>query len=202
MYLVLVPAFHNGSKPIDCSRDHVYDEEYDEAWLYGGEDPGRITYTCMLLIFSCLGCGVIPDEDVHDYAYEDHVPNRGDKTHILTTLDDGSKYQDFTYQVIAEYNEYSTNLDEGKPQLTVELGGEVKQVLSVPQSDGVVQVDPDNYTKDYLFGCFRPQLGIVDTRGAGFHEYAVDNMKGRQIYYSYDLCKALLDWPGTPGYNY
>ena len=109
---------------------------------------------------------MIPDEDEYDYAYEAHDPNRAEKTHTLTTLDDGSKYQDYTYQVIAEYggsngDEY---LEEGKPQLIVEYDGDVKQVLTVPQDDGVVDhIDSDDEPYYYFFGCFRPQLGIVET---------------------------------------
>jgi len=185
MFLILVPAFHNGSQPLGCSRSGHVDSSGLDAWIYAREDQG---------------CGVIPDPDYYDYAYEDHVPNRGDKTHILTTLDDGSKYQDYTFQVIAEYN--NDYIDEGSPQLTVELGGEVKQVLSVPQDDGIVDVDSNDEVWYYFFGCFRPQLGIVDTRGAGFYYYEVDNTNGLRIYFDYNLCKALLDWPGTPGYNY
>lgn len=181
MFLILVPAFHNGSQPLACSRTGHVDSSGLDAWIYAEEDPG---------------CGVIPDPDYYDYANEDEEPNMGDKTHILTTLDDGSKYQDYTYQVIAEYN--NDYADEGFPELTVEYG-EVKQVLSVPQSVGGVDLDQPWY---YFFGCFRPQLGIVDTRGAGFYYYEVDNMNGLRIYFDYNLCKALLDWPGTPGYNY
>jgi len=179
MYLCLVPAFHNGSKPPLVNGDTT------QAWIYGGEDEGY---------------GVIPDAESYDYAYEDRVPNRGVNTHTLGTADDGSKYQDYTYQVIAEYS--SEYLDVGKPTLTVEYGGEVKQILSAPQADGFVDVDADDDTSYYFFGCFRPQLGIVDTRGAGFHEYEVNNMNGLQIYYDYNLCKALQDWPGTPGNNF
>jgi len=177
MWLYLVPAFHNGSESA-CDGDY----------MYGGEEGG---------------CGVELDPDYWDYAYDYLDPNLGDKTHTLTLTDDGAKYQDYTYQVIAEYDDDGHYLDDGFPQLTVEYGGQVVQVLKAPQFDGTTDVDPDVSDKEfYFFGCFRPQLGLVDTRGAGFFDsdYEVDFTNGLELWDA-SLCKELLKWPGTLGYH-
>jgi len=144
-------------------------------------------------------CGVLFSED--DYAdYEDG--NSAEEYATLTTLPDGTKYQDYTYAVIA-YKKDPHNLSEGGPTLTVEYDGAVIQTLAIPQySLGGVNVnwDHDVGRYYYFFGCFRPQFGFVDTRGAGYY-YADTHVIGDKDIHDVGLCKELLDWTDAAGFN-
>ena len=114
----------------------------------------------------------------------------------LENDDDGldTKYQDYTYQVHAEYDD---NLSISHGELVVSYEGEVKQVLKIPQYHGVDYVN-NNYYEYYFFGCFRPYAGgyYLDTNGAGFYDDDVVEL------YDHGLCNALLEWPGPAGYNH
>ena len=93
------------------------------------------------------------------------------------------------------------NLSEGGPTLTVEYDGMVKQTLAVPQYRPTGANVNYQELRYYFFGCFRPQFGFVDTRGAGF--YADDEIvfAGLDILDA-GLCKALLSWPAAgTGFN-
>ena len=138
-----------------------------------------------------LDCGVIFNRD----EFADYTEHQA----TLTTLDDGTKYQDYTYAVMADDDTDDYNLSEGGLTLTVEYDGVVKQTLAAPQyrPDGA-NVNYDG-RKFFFFGCFRPQYGFVDTRGAGFYDKDDAVFAGLRSKDS-GLCKALLNWP-APGFN-
>jgi len=120
----------------------------------------------------------------------------------LTTLPEGTKYQDYTYAIIA-HKKSSYNLSEGGPTLTVEYDGVVMQTLAVPQymiGGANVNWDYADGRYYYFFGCFRPQYGFVDTRGAGFY-YVDTHVIGDKDIYDVGLCKELLDWTDGVGFN-
>jgi len=117
--------------------------------------------------------------------------------------DDGlnTKYQDYTYQVLAHYNDYNPSISHG--ELVVSYEGEVKQILKIPQYHGEAHVNNNYYHAYYFFGCFRPFAGgyFVDTRGAGFYDYH-DYIIGDYAIYNLELCNALRGWTGPKGYNH
>ena len=142
-----------------------------------------------------LDCGASVSVSVDEFA--DYSEEHG----TLTTLEDGTKYQDYTYAVIADNEDGDDNLSLTRPTLTVEYDGVDKQTLAIPQHrPNGASVNPGS--RDYyFFGCFRPQFGFVDTRGAGFYrswDFVVAGLDVLDV----GLCKELLNWPlaGT-GYN-
>ena len=142
-----------------------------------------------------IDCGaVVSSDDEADYDGED-IP---EEHATLTTLPDGTKYQDYTYAVMV-YQSDEYNLSEGGPTLTVEYDGVVKQTLDVPQyrpTGANINYDERDH---YFFGCFRPQHGFVDTRGAGF--YNDDDVIAGVTIYDAGLCKELLGWTAGTGFN-
>ena len=138
-----------------------------------------------------LDCGArFSKEEFADYS-EHHG--------TLTTLEDGTKYQDYTYAVIADDDSSVYNLSEGGPTLTVEYDGVVKQTLAAPQyRPNGANVNYDG-RELYFFGCFRPQYGYVDTRGAGFYDTNDVVVAGLDVL-DVGLCKELLNWPAA-GFN-
>ena len=133
----------------------------------------------------------------------DYNPNLAEESATLTTLADETKYQDYTYAVLVYIEDWFTNLSEGVPQLIVEYDGVVMQELSIPQYDGSTNVN-SHWREYYFFGCFRPQLGRVDTNGSGFYDDDGDDavIIGDLDILHAGVCKALLDWSGGPGYNH
>ena len=131
----------------------------------------------------------------------DFQPNIAEESATLTTLADGTKYQDYTYAVLVYMEDWLNNLSEGVPQLIVEYDGVVMQELSIPQYDGNTNIN-SQWREYYFFGCFRPQLGRVDTNGAGFyHDDGEDAIGDLDILHA-GVCQALLDWSNGPGYNH
>ena len=130
------------------------------------------------------------------------VINIGEEHATLTTLADGTTYQQYSFAVFVT-KDINYNLSEGGPTLTVEYDGVAKQTLAIPQYRVATPPTGANINFDarfyYFFGCFRPQYGFVDTRGAGF--YAADTVvfAGLDIFDA-GLCKELLSWRGT-GFN-
>jgi len=114
----------------------------------------------------------------------------------LTKLPDGSNYRDFTYALAAVV--FPDNASTSRTKLRVSVDGKDRQVLDVPRWDGTTNVNYDGRVA-YFFGCFRPQSGLVDTRGAGF--YNMDSKLFELGITDGGLCKALLDWTGGPGFN-
>jgi len=148
-------------------------------------------------------CGAITSEDETAGYVLPGLQNVAEESARLTTLADGTKYQDYTYAVFAEHDDY--NLSENGATLTVEYDGVVKQTLAVPQYNPDRPFENVNYDADigrgyYFFGCFRPQTGTVDTRGAGFY-YDDSVVFGGLELWDAGLCKALLDWSGGLGFN-
>ena len=87
----------------------------------------------------------------------------------------------------------------------MEYNGVVKQTLAIPQyvADGVNLnwASPDGPLRNYyFFGCFRPQIGFVDTRGAGFHDSDTFVINGLGIF-APGLCKETLSWTSGYGFN-
>ena len=142
------------------------------------------------------------------YTDWDYNPNLAEESATLTTLADGTKYQDYTYAILVFMGNWLNNLSEGVPQLIVEYDGVVQQELSIPQYDGTTNINSE-WREYYFFGCFRPQLGRVDTNGSGFYNEKDDaeDVEDAVIIGDLDIlhvgvCKALLDWSGGPGFNH
>jgi len=141
-------------------------------------------------------CGVVNySADYLDYYDDDSDQSPSKDIITLGTSSDGTNYRDFTYGLIAGFPFVDASMSRVK--LTVTVDGRDRQVLAVPQWDGTTNVNPDGRFL-YFFGCFRPQTGLVDTRGAGFYmedsAFFADFADG-------GLCKALQDWTGWPGFN-
>jgi len=134
--------------------------------------------------------------------------NRGEEIATLTTLADGTTFQDYTYAVIAEY--YDHNLSDGSPVLTVtdDDGGDVIQTLAIPQFDGVTNINYD-WRSNFFFGCWSSPKRKIITTGAGFYE-TDDKVKykvGNQVVNTgltirdAGLCKTLGVNPASSGFN-
>jgi len=110
------------------------------------------------------GCGAsVSDDATHTYG----IVGRAEETATLTTLDDGSKFQDYTYAVLAETVDY--NLSEGSPILVVtDDDGDVVQTLAIPQYDEVTNINLD-FKGFFFFGCWSSPLKKMVTTGAGFY---------------------------------
>jgi hypothetical protein len=157
--------------------------------------------------FSVVACGALFSED--DSTLYDDVPNIAEESATLTTLADGSKYQDYTYAVIV-YNNNLYNPSVGWPTLTVKYNGLVKQTLAIPRyAAGGPNLNYGGaglFRNYYFFGCFRPQLGFVDTRGAGFHDSTVGGATDTAVLnglgiFSAGLCQATLGMASGYGFN-
>ena len=148
-----------------------------------------------LFINFFIGCGVIGGSD-GETDFSNGVTT-GEETFTMSQLEDGTKYQDYTYQVFAEYDD---NLSNSHGELVISYEGEVKQVLKIPQYHGADYVN-NKYHEYYFFGCFRPYAGVyyLDTNGAGFYD---NEVFGGYELYDHGLCNALLEWPGPAGYNH
>ena len=151
--------------------------------------------------FHISGCGAIGGPQSHT----DHSAGvmQAELTFTLTQLDDGTKYQDYAYQVVAYFNEDNPSISKG--ELVISYEGEVKQIIKIPQYHGEDHVNnkPRNY---YFFGCFRPYFGgyYLDTNGAGFYfmsDYGGDIIDGLGPYDN-GVCNALRGWTGPAGYNH
>jgi len=180
MYFYIDAAYHDGSDA--CDGDAMYDDE--------------------------SGCGV----EVGPNTAADHTAGVyvAEQDALFTQLDDGTKYQDYTYQVLAYYNSYNPSSSNG--ELVISYEGEVKQIVKIPQYHGVDYVN-NPARSHYFFGCFRPYAGgyYLDTNGAGFYGKNVDlNVPGPDDEYVigdfgiFDdgLCNALRKWTGAAGYNH
>jgi len=186
--------------PLDEDNEDNDLDLYLVASLHDGSDCDSSDASWVNSIYN-EQCGVLfSDNDYADYDTENIAVEHA----TLTTLDDGTKYQDYTYAVMAmRSSESEYNLSEGGPTLTVEYGGVVKQTLAVPQyrlGGANLNYDADNGRSDYFFGCFRPQYGYIDTRGAGFYDFDTPVFAGLDIL-DVGLCKALLGWTDGTGFN-
>jgi len=202
MYFYIDPEYHDGTECADYIDDYM---SFDE-----------------------IGCGAIGGPQSHT----DHSAGvmQAELTFTLTQLDDGTKYQDYAYQVVAYFNEDNPSISKG--ELVISYEGEVKQIVKIPQysghdhhhdddddnDDGHHHDSPDhvdnhqhdhvnNYgRKHYFFGCFRPYVGgyFLDTNGAGFYDNypsSLDVIAGFKILDN-GLCNALREWTGPAGYNH
>jgi len=147
------------------------------------------------LYYGETDCGAIGGPDVQE------IPNgatMAEETFTMSQLEDGTKYQDYTYQVLAYYDD---NLSISHGELVISYEGEVKQVLKIPQYHGADNFENYEFVY-YFFGCFRPYAGgyYLDTNGAGF--YSDEEVFGGYELYDYGLCNALLGWTGPAGYNH
>jgi len=180
MYFTIDPAFHDGT---ECAEyDFLYDD-YDSD----GDDLDGIS-----------GCGVIIGPDtVVDNSGGVYV---AEQNALFTQLDDGTKYQDYTYQIIATKSSYNPSLSDG--ELVISYEGEVKHIVKIPQYDGADNVNNAGRA-NYFFGCFRPYAGgyYLDTNGAGFYDDA-DVIIGDLKVLDNGLCNALRMWTGSVGYNH
>jgi len=116
-------------------------------------------------------CGVsISSDDSHSFGFS----GRAEETATLTTLSDGTKFQDYSYAVLAEYTDY--NLSEGSPILVVtDDDGDVVQTLVIPQYDEVTNINYD-FKSLFFFGCWSSPKRKMVTTGAGFYDVG-DNVK-------------------------
>ena len=131
--------------PTDDSTDNNMDLYLTPAYHDGSSCP------------FFLNCGFLLSSEDEDADFD--AGNVAEEVATLTTLDDGTKYQDYTYAVFA--NKYSGyNLSEGGPTLTVEYDGMVKQTLAVPQYRPTGANVNYQELRYYFFGCFRPQFGF------------------------------------------
>jgi len=206
---------HDHNDP-DEHHDHDDDDhdphfhDYDGDELFFGVGPSYHdgtectdsychTLPKCFIIYGNAGCGVIGRPRTDPAAPSDGVMV-SERTFLLTQLDDGTKYQDFTYQVVVEYG-YG-NPSRSNAELVISYEGEVKQVVKIPQYHGQDHVNnsPQAY---YLFGCFRPYVGgyYLDTNGAGYYNDADVIMGGLRVG-DIGLCNALRGWTGPAGYNH
>jgi len=135
--LLLVPATHDGK---ECDGFGFISPAVDE------------------------GCGVRVSSDAeHPFGFA----GKTEETATLTTIDDGTKFQDYTYQVIAQYTDY--NLSEGSPVLVVtDDAGHTVQTLAIPQYDEVTNINGE-YKAYFFFGCWSSPMKRMVTTGAGFY---------------------------------
>jgi len=117
------------------------------------------------------GCGAsVSDDAVHAYG----IVDKAEETATLTTIADGTKFQDYTYAVLAGYTDY--NLSEGSPVLVVtDYEGHVVQRLVIPQYDEVTNINLD-FKEYFFFGCWSSPMKKMVTTGAGFYSGS-DNVK-------------------------
>jgi len=134
-------------------------------------------------------------EDAYDYYGSGSGPSKF--TITLTKMPSGSNYRDYTYAVFARV--IPDNASTSRTKLRVSVDGNDRQVLAVPQWDGTTNVNYDGRVL-YFYGCFRPQSGLVDTRGAGFFDYEDSVIAGLGPGDD-GLCYALLNWTDEPGFN-
>jgi len=146
------------------------------------------------------GCGAIGGP----LTYPDHGNGVmvAELDFLLTQLDDDTKYQDYTYQVVARAANDNPSVSKG--ELVISYEGEVKQIVKIPQYYGDDHVN--NWGRiNYFFGCFRPYVGgyYLDTNGAGFYDYTDDEyVIGDFLVLDNGLCNALSKWTGPAGYNH
>jgi len=142
--LILVPATHDG-KGCDTTGGLV---------LAGSEE-----------------CGArISTDAQHSFGNV----KKAEETATLTTISDGTKFQDYTYQVLVEFINY--NLSEGSPILVVtDDEGHIVQTLAIPQYDGVTNINFD-FKRNFFFGCWSSPMKRMVTTGAGFYSFG-DSVK-------------------------
>ena len=194
MYFYIDPVYHDGTS---C-EDYEY-MEYGEIGMFDLFKP--------ICYFHLPGCGAIGGPD----SATDHSAGviEAELTFTLTQLDDGTKYQDYTYQVVVEINDedYSPSISKG--ELVISYEGEVKHIVKIPQYHGADYVN--NHGRSYyFFGCFRPYVEgyYLDTNGAGFYDgnrpgpfEGDDVIEGFKVFDN-GLCNALREWTGPLGYNH
>jgi len=157
-------------------------------------DGTSCVYLMFYLKYGNRACGAIGGSDSKtDFS---SGVTTAEETFTMSQLEDGTKYQDYTYQVIANEVQRSKH-----GELVVSYEGEVKQVLKIPQYHGADNFENYEFVY-YFFGCFRPYAGgyYLDTNGAGF--YSDEEVFGGYELYDYGLCNALLGWTGPAGYNH
>jgi len=134
--------------------------------LFPATHDGAACPSHQYVFYGEQGCGVsVSDNDVHNFGFAD----RAEETATLTTIADGTKFQDYTYAVIAFMYEY--NLSEGSPILVVtDDEGDTIQTLAIPQYDEVTNINYD-FKDHFFFGCWSSPLKKVVTTGAGFYEH-------------------------------
>jgi len=132
--------------------------------LYPATHDGTACPTHEYVEYDEQGCGVsVSDDESHRFGFV----NKAEETATLTTIDDGTKFQDYTYAVIAWISEY--NLSEGSPIIVVtDDDGHTVQTLAIPQYDEVTNINYD-FKDNFFFGCWSSPLKKVVTTGAGFY---------------------------------
>ena len=119
---------------------------------------------------------------------------------VLTTTEDGINFRDLTYAV-GVYGDY---IDLENTVFRVKVGDKLVQSILAPQDedgeDGSA-MELDSSYDFYFVGCFRPNLGYIDTRGAGYFDDEEVEIFGGSDFEDPDLCYKLLSHPGPPGFN-
>jgi len=188
--IVLRPAYRNGTT---CDLNPSSD--YPDFLI-----PESVTFDD-----THEGCG--GDVSRNEY-YSGSTGRRVTEYTLFKTMDDGVDFRDLTYFVGVVSWEMIGLADE-KVVFKVKIGDKVVQTFMVPADDGVVDPAYHEYSSyddyyyygdAYLFfvGCFRPDKGYIDTRGAGFYSPVKEVYDG-SFWWSPDLCKKLLNHPGPSG---
>jgi len=149
----------------------------------------------------------------------DHVAEGsvvGKETATLESTTDGATFKDYTYAIYAEKRTFPPNNQNPPDQKTdadynlanarlkLNLYGDINGVshpefvYQVPQGS---TINPAN-KRVFFFGCVRPNMKGLDTRGVGFYDYN-DQVRGSgKTLFDAELCRALLNVvPAvTPGY--
>jgi len=133
--------------------------------LYPATHEGTACASHPLLAVGGEGCGAtVSGDDEHVFGIREHA----EETAILSTKADGTKFEDYTYAVLAEYTDY--NLSESSPVLVVtDDEGDAVQTLAIPQYDEVTNINLD-FKAYFFFGCWSSPMKKMVTTGAGFYD--------------------------------
>jgi len=145
------------------------------------------------LYYDMSACGGIVSEDV-SFDYDTGI--RVKEYTVLTTTEDGINFRDLTYAV----GVYGDDIDLENTVFRVKVGDKLVQSILAPGGEGSA-MDLDSYLDFYFVGCFRPNLGFIDTRGAGYFDDEEVEIFGGSDFEDPDLCYKLLSHPGPSGFN-
>lgn len=145
--------------PADDGRPNNLDLVLFPATHEGAPCPSQF-----MVSVGTAGCGATVSADAeHAYGIDEHA----EETAILATNGDGTKFQDYTYAVLAEHTDY--NLNSGTPNLfVIDDDDDVIQRLIVPQYDQVTNINL-LFKPYFFFGCWSSPLRKMVTTGAGFY---------------------------------
>jgi len=182
LWLYMHPAWRNGTA---CETMLDYNED-DYYYLY----------------YDMEACGAMISENaIFDYD----SGNRVKEYSLLSTTQDGFNFRDFTYAVGVEASKIGdNNIDLERTVFKVKIGDKLVQTILAPEDedgeDGST-MDLDNSYDFYFLGCFRPNLGFIDTRGAGYFDDEEEEIFDGSDFEDPDLCYKLLSHPGPSGFN-